>query len=49
MFSLRLIGQSTVLLNDLIRAGTIKQRVVQLTNSQGVLLEAVSFMKKKYV
>jgi hypothetical protein len=38
----RLIGQGTVLLNDVIRTGTIKRRIVQLTNPQGVLLEAVS-------
>ena len=38
-----MIGQSTIPLNDVIRAGTIKRRVVQLTNPQGVLLEAVSF------
>jgi hypothetical protein len=37
----RLIGQGTVPLNDVIRTGTIKRRVVQLTNPQGVPLEAV--------
>ncbi|CAF4514045.1 unnamed protein product [Rotaria socialis] len=36
----KLIGQASLPLNDLIRAGTIKRRVVQLTNPQGVLLEA---------
>ena len=38
---LRLIGQGTVPLADVIRAGTIKRRVVQLANPQGVPLEAV--------
>ena len=40
---LRLIGQGTVPLADVIRAGTIKRRVVQLANPQGVPLEAVCF------
>jgi len=43
---IRLIGQGTVPLGDVIRTGTIKRRVVQLTNPQGVLLESVSFLKK---
>lgn len=37
----RLIGQGIVPLSDLIRAGTIKRRVVQLSNPQGIVLEAV--------
>mgnify|MGYP006892787421 CR=1 FL=1 len=44
----RLIGQGTVQLSDLLRAGTIKRRIVQLTNPQGVVLEAVlSFSSNK--
>jgi len=39
----RLIGQGSVPLNDVIRTGTIKRRVVQLSNPQGIPLEAVSF------
>jgi len=39
----RLLGQGTVQLNDVIRTGTIKRRVVQLSNPQGIPLEAVSF------
>ncbi|CAF1089117.1 unnamed protein product [Rotaria sordida] len=36
----KLIGQGSVLLNDVMRTSTIKRRLVQLTNPQGVLLEA---------
>jgi hypothetical protein len=42
LFIDRLIGHGTVPLNDVIRTGTIKRRVVQLSNPQGILLEAVS-------
>ena len=38
-----LLGQNAIPLNDVIRTGTIERRVVQLTNPQNVLLEAVSF------
>ncbi|CAF0934963.1 unnamed protein product [Rotaria sordida] len=36
----KLIGQGSVLLNDVMRTSTIKRRLIQLTNPQGVLLEA---------
>ncbi|CAF5029105.1 unnamed protein product [Rotaria sp. Silwood1] len=36
----KLIGQGSVLLGDVLRTGIIKRRAVQLTNPQGVLLEA---------
>jgi hypothetical protein len=42
LFFIRLIGQGSIPLNDVIRNGTIKRRNVQLSNPQGVLLEAVS-------
>ncbi|CAF3639300.1 unnamed protein product [Adineta steineri] len=35
----KLIGQSTISLNDIIHVGIIKRRLVQLTNPQGILLE----------
>lgn len=41
-FDFRLIGQGLVNLADVIRVNTIKRRAVQLSNPQGVLLEAVS-------
>ena len=39
---LRLIGQTAIPLNEFVAMDKIKRFVVQLTNSQGVQLEAVS-------
>ncbi|CAF1425575.1 unnamed protein product [Adineta ricciae] len=46
----KLIGQSTVPLSEVLRVGTIKRRLVQLMNPQGVVLEATKlYITLEYV